>query len=103
MPHRKINFQIAYYDRTLFIIKAFCYKIKKDYHQSLLWFNKCLNVNLKNNQLYVVCKNIVILSERLNQPVKKEIIQNCQAQHNSAMDLCIKNDIFFIVYAFLNK
>ena len=101
MPYRQINEEYPYYKRTLYIIKAFLYKMSGELEKSLMWFKKCTEVKLKQNQLYVVSKCIVYLSKKLNYIVDEKYIKICMLPHNSAMDICINDNIFFHCLRFL--
>ena len=101
MPHRQINEEYPYYSRTLYIIRAFLYKMCAQLEESLKWFEKCTEIKLKPNQLYVVAKCIVDISEKLGYKVNQKYIKISMQSHDSAMDICINNNIFFHCLRFL--
>lgn len=101
MPHRQINEEYPYYSRTLYIIKAFIYKMSDQLEESLKWFEKCTEIKLKPNQLYVVAKCIVDISETLGYKVDQKYIEISMLSHDSAMDICINNNVFFHCLRFL--
>ena len=66
IPARKKYTDVGFYQRTVLFSLAFYYMEQNQYEESLSYLRSCLDVNLKNDQLYLASICIVELCELLN-------------------------------------
>lgn len=86
IPAYCINKDIGFYQRSVLFSWAFYYRETKQYELSLGKFRECMNVNLKNDQLFLAAVCIVDLCKLMDLPVTDQEIKYSKISHSNLYD-----------------
>jgi tetratricopeptide (TPR) repeat protein len=95
MDSRRVNSNVSHYSSLLYIAKAIQFKLSNEFEKSLFWFKECLKLNLKREQLYIVSRNIELLSDTLRITIDQQVRDNCNSEHEKTLDDFVRNNVFF--------